>query len=126
MPTHKFALAAFVGTRALIWIVASHAPQDRSRTQYCWYDVPTARWDAGHYLYILENGYPPLVNGHLPARPLSDAIAFFPGYPLVARPLARFMNHDAALVVLTHVASFVGMGFLYLWARRRRDPHGSR
>lgn len=116
-----FALAAFAATRALIWIVACHAPQDRSRAHLHWSDVPTARWDAGHYHAILQNGYPPPLADGLPAPAHRDTVAFFPGYSLAARPLAHFMSVDAALVALTHGASFLAAVFLYLWARRRYD-----
>jgi hypothetical protein len=116
------ALAVFVVTRVLIMIVACTAPQDRSsaRTGLWWSSVPTARWDAGHYSIILRSGYP-LVNGRLPGPPTSDTIAFFPGYPLLARPLTYWLGPDAALVVLTHIAALVGTIFFYLWARRRYD-----
>jgi len=116
------ALAVFVGTRVLIMIVACTAPQDRSplRKGAWWSPVPTARWDAGHYSIILRSGYP-TDHGQLPGPPTSDTVAFFPAYPLIARPLAYWLSPDAALVVLTHIASLVAVIFFYLWARRRYD-----
>lgn len=117
------ALAAFLATRAIVLLVAWTAPQDRERQPELtwWSPIPTMRWDAGHYAYILEHGYP-RENGQLPGPPASDAIAFFPLYPLLAWPLTRFMSSHAALVVLAHAASLLAMVFLYLWSRRRHGP----
>ena len=48
-------------------------------------------------------------------------MAFFPAYPLMARPLARWMRPEVALIVLTHAAALLATVLLYLWARRRYD-----
>jgi hypothetical protein len=111
-----YAVAAYVCTRVLIFVVAYAAPQHRDRpgTPSVWPDTPLIRWDAGHYLYIMQHGYPS-------DNPKSDAIAFFPAYPLLARPLARWMSDEVALVVTNNVASFVGILFFHAWCRKRTD-----
>lgn len=110
------AMAVFIAIRIVVLIAAYTAPVDPDRLDAKWSShVPTVRWDGGHYWYILRNGYPP-------GPPTSDVVAFFPGYPLAAWPLTVFMSADAALVVLTHVASALAMVFLYLWSGRRYGP----
>lgn len=118
-----YALGAFVLIRAVVMIAAHTAPQTAGRPEAAadWWKVPTLRWDGGHYRTILETGYPRR-DGQLPPAPESDTVAFFPLYPLMARPLAAWMSPSLALVVLTHFASAVAMVFLYLWARRRYNP----
>jgi len=114
------ALAGFLCIRAIILAAALMAPQDRSRpgSPEYWSDLPLVRWDAGHYAYILQHGYPP-------GPPTSDTIAFFPGYPLVARPLARWLSPDLALVIASHLASLIGVLFLYAWSTRRSNPRAA-
>ncbi len=105
------ALAFFALTRLIVLVAAYTAPQDRTRPQApdWWSDVPMVRWDAGHYLAIMEVGYPPQIN---------DTTAFFPLYPLLARPLAYLFPPDVALVVLSHLAATGAMVLFYLWCRR--------
>jgi hypothetical protein len=112
------ALGVFLGTRLVVLAVASTAPQDRTRpgAPKYWSDVPLARWDSGHYRHILLFGYP---------KELNETTAFFPGYPLVGRLLARWMSADAALVVVSHVAAMMGVVFLYAWSRKRGDERAA-
>lgn len=104
-------MGIYAATRAVVWIAAVTAPQDRdpARGIDWWSPVPTMRWDAGHYLHILLHGYPAAI---------TDTTAFFPAYPLMARPLLGVMSPDAALVTVSHVAGLAGVALLYAWARR--------
>lgn len=131
------ALALAIGwyliTRAVVLIAALTAPQDRSPTRpYNWWPQnPLIRWDAGHYLVILRAGYPPLiVEG--PDRLRSDTIAFFPLYPLIARPVAWFMARVApplrptddpdwydqlALVLVSHAFGLAAVTLFIRWGQ---------
>jgi len=108
------ALALFALTRVIVLVAAYTAPQDRTRPQapQWWPEPPMIRWDAGHYLRIMEAGYPPQIN---------DTTAFFPLYPLLARPLVCLFPPGVALVVLSHLAATGAMVLFYLWCRRAAD-----
>lgn len=108
------ALAAFALTRALTLGAAYAAPQERERAGApgWWSDVPTARWDGGHYRKILLDGYPDAID---------DRVAFFPGYPLLARPLTAWVDADVALLGVTLVAGMGVVAVLYPWVRRHSD-----
>lgn len=105
------ALALFALTRIIVLVAAYTAPQDRTRPEArgWWPEPPMIRWDAGHYLRILEAGYPPQIG---------DTTAFFPLYPLMARPLAYLFAPGMALVVLSHLAATAAVVLFYLWCRR--------
>ncbi len=101
------ALAAlFLTTRAVLLVVAATAPQTNP-SPVPWLSVPQVRWDGGHYLSILKNGYPPVIN---------SVVAFFPGYPLAAWPLAQVLHPEIALVVTSHVTALAACLLLYGWA----------
>jgi hypothetical protein len=108
------AIAGFLCTRAIILAVALLAPQDRTRPDApaWWSDVPLVRWDAGHYGRIMMDGYP---------AEITDTAAFFPGYPLFARPFALLFAPGVALIVASHVAALVCAVLFYSWARRCTD-----
>lgn len=105
------ALALFALTRLIVLVAAYTAPQDRTRPQAkgWWPDPPMIRWDAGHYLGILEAGYPPQID---------DTTAFFPLYPLLARPLTYLFSPGVALVVFSHLAATGAVVLFYLWCSR--------
>lgn len=108
------AVAAFLCTRAIVLVVALLAPQDRTRPDApaWWSDVPLVRWDAGHYGRIMMDGYP---------AQISDTAAFFPGYPLFARPFAVLFKPEVALIVASHVAALACALLFYAWARGYTD-----
>jgi hypothetical protein len=73
------------------------------------------RYDCNWYVGIADHGY-----SYTPGK--QSRVAFFPGYPLVARPLARAIdNTPLALIVVTWIA---GLGALMLfahWCARRLE-----
>ncbi|MGE0481168.1 MAG: mannosyltransferase family protein [Phycisphaerae bacterium] len=109
-----YALAVFGLTRVVTLAAAYAAPQDRTRADAptWWSDLPTARWDGGHYRKILLDGYPDAID---------DRVAFFPGYPLLARPLAGWVDADAALLVVTLLSGAGVVAVFYGWVRRHSD-----
>ena len=115
-PGLGWALAAFLGTRILIWIVAyASAPDPTLTVPGRWQtDVPLVRWDSGHYRYVYDHGYP--AGPDVPA-----VVAVFPLYPLLARSLTPLLPRDVALVVLANVAALLGIAFLYAWSKRLTD-----
>lgn len=74
-------------------------------------------WDEQAYLRVLEQGYPPYELTQ--DRPL---IAFFPLFPLMARPFAMFMPSHVALTLVANVCSIIGFFFAYLWVRNISNP----
>ncbi len=106
------ALGGFVLTRLVVLIAAWTAPQDRSQTGPDWWsDWPLLRWDAGHYLGILREGYPATIN---------DTVAFFPAYPLTAAALRELtgISDEAALVLSANTAALLAAALVFAWARR--------
>lgn len=97
-------------TRIVVVAVAWLAPQHRDRSGPDWWsEIPLLRWDSGHYYGILTVGYPDQIN---------DTTAFFPGYPLVAWPLSRFVGPQWALVVTANLFGFLAALLLFAWTRR--------
>jgi len=66
-------------------------------------------WDSLHYLRILTTGYP---------QQIEPIIAFFPGYPLLAWPVAKLVNPALALLVVSNVCSLLGLFLMYRWTAR--------
>jgi hypothetical protein len=67
------------------------------------------RFDCGWYVSIADNGY------FFADPPRQSSVAYFPGYPLVARPLAALLdNTPLALIIVTWLA---GLATLLLFAR---------
>src|SRR5262245_49687733 len=61
------------------------------------------RFDCGWYVDIADHGYS-YTEGE------QSSVAFFPGYPLVARPLARALDDTPlALVVVTWIAGLAAL-----------------
>ncbi len=104
-------VAVFALTRCFVLWIAFHVPHPPATTRYVLPESPLIRWDAGHYLWIAQHGY----HG-LPCD--SEALAFFPGYSLVARLFIPFMRADVAMVVVTHLAALIGLMALYAWSHR--------
>ncbi len=75
-------------------------------------NAPMVAWDGLHYLTILQGGYPE-------GPPVPWLVAFFPLYPLVARPLAFILGGEAALLLVANVSAIAGLAFVFLWARGR-------
>jgi hypothetical protein len=73
------------------------------------------RFDCGWYVDIAEHGYS-YVEG------AQSSVAFFPGYPLVARPLARAIdNTPLALVIVTWVGGLAALLLFAHWCARRLE-----
>lgn len=106
--------AVYLLTRVVVFFVAYTAPQHRDRPDgpEWWSHQPLMRWDGGSYAAIAIGGYPP-------GPPVPSTVAFFPAYPLLTRPLTRILHPHDALVVVSNVAGFAAILFLYAWARRR-------
>ncbi|MFG0331771.1 MAG: mannosyltransferase family protein [Maioricimonas sp. JB049] len=75
-----------------------------------------ARWDARHYVLILEEGY-----GSAPEP--AKRVVFFPAVPLLARGIAALtgLSPIASLLVVSH-ASLLAAALLLFALLRRRDP----
>ncbi len=85
--------------------------------------APLCRFDGGHYRSIIEGGYRYIrpAPGETDRKKLEQNIAFFPLYPLLCRPLARWLGTFPAMVLVSHVAALSAAALLYLWIRRRID-----
>jgi hypothetical protein len=107
-----YAALVYCGTRIVVGIAAWTAPLDRTRPdadRFWWHDLPTMRWDAGHYLNILREGYTPHID---------ERIAFFPGYPLLTRPLVwAGVEAGLALVIVAHAGGLVCVLLFERWCR---------
>jgi len=66
-------------------------------------------WDSHHYHRIMVDGYP--------ANRIEPIIAFFPGYPLLARIAAPFFSPVLGLLVVANVCSLLGLFLMYRWVR---------
>lgn len=75
-----------------------------------------ARWDARHYVLILEDGYG---SDPVPAK----RVVFFPAVPLLARGIVALtgLSPIASLLVVSHT-SLVAAALLLFALLRRRDP----
>lgn len=129
-------IATYVLTRCIVIGVALLAPQHRTgRPDATWWPGnPLIRWDSGHYLSIMTEGY-------LPARAdgsIYDRTAFFPLYSLICWPVWQALaalNHLAgggpippdatgswtaqlALVIVSHVAGLAAVLVFWDWCRR--------
>ena len=73
------------------------------------------RYDCTWYRDIADHGYS-YVKG------VQSSVAFFPGYPLVARPLARAIhNTPLALIIVTWVAGLATLMLFAHWCARRLE-----
>ena len=73
------------------------------------------RYDCTWYREIADHGYS-YIEG------VQSSVAFFPGYPLVARPLARAIdNTPLALIVVTWVAGLATLMLFAHWCARRLE-----
>ncbi|HXY93749.1 MAG TPA: hypothetical protein VEP49_14805, partial [Acidimicrobiia bacterium] len=73
------------------------------------------RFDCGWYMRIADHGY-----SYTPG--VQSSVAFFPGYPLVARPLARAIdNTPVALIVVTWISGLAALMLFAHWCARRFD-----
>jgi hypothetical protein len=74
------------------------------------------RFDCGWYVNITDNGY------FMADPPRQSSVAYFPGYPLVARPLAGVLdNTPLALIVVTWLSGFVTLVLFARWCASRLE-----
>jgi hypothetical protein len=122
----RVGLAVWLVTRAgfylVGWVVTCLAPaargKDVAHTGFRWPFQLYGSFDTGHYLRIATQGYFPRGPG-APSPSLSPA--FFPGYPMTARFLARcfglgqasIAGQFAALAALSLIASAVSAVLLH-------------
>src|SRR4051812_46943465 len=85
------------------------------------------QFDSGWYVYLAEHGYdePQVAAFHAGDQ---SAVAYFPGYPLTARQMARVTGDDYVLAAeLTTIAcGFAVFLLFWTWCRRRFSPAASR
>jgi hypothetical protein len=73
------------------------------------------RWDCAWYVDIADHGYSYIAGEQ-------SSVAFFPGYPLVARPLARAIdNTPLALIVVTWIGGLAALMLFAHWCARRLE-----
>jgi len=116
---------------AIVWASNSHLPLDGP--------VPPAdpstepviggwlQYDSGWYLDIAEHGYTPANVAAFKAGQQSS-VAFFPGYPLVVRGVARVSgnNFNVAADLTTAAAGLVAALLFWLWCRDRLGSRARR
>jgi hypothetical protein len=87
--------------------------------------APLCRFDGDHYRSIVEGGYryrP--VTPEMSQQEREQNIAFFPLFPMLARPFAAlFGSARAGMVFVAHACSLAGALLLYHWIRRRIDTN---
>jgi hypothetical protein len=73
------------------------------------------RFDCGWYMGIADHGY-----SYTPG--VQSSVAFFPGYPLVARPLAKAIdNTPLALIVVTWLGGLAALMLFARWCATRLE-----
>lgn len=120
------AMASFAASRVIVLVGAALFSALRRGTSLV--DVLTS-WDGPYYLEIMARGYP----NEVPLDPWGDAatspLAFFPGYPLVARALDLVLpGHEvtAALVTSTLFGGLATVAVGVLVARGWGEDAGRR
>ena len=74
------------------------------------------RDDCNWYVDIADRGY------YFLGTEQQSSVAFFPGYPLVARPLARAIdNTPLALMIVTWIAGLATLMLFAAWCARRLE-----
>ncbi|MEX1007125.1 MAG: hypothetical protein WD271_04700 [Acidimicrobiia bacterium] len=97
--------------------LATSLPDTKGTLEFGGSDV-LAGWchyDCGWYVDIADRGY-----FYIPGT--QSSVAFFPGYPLVARPLARLIdNTPLALIMVTWVAGLATVMLFAFWCATRLE-----
>jgi len=103
--------------------IAERGPAYESARELLTNFEPLCRFAGVHYESILDEGYhyAPPPPGTTDRNRLEQNIAFFPLFPLAARPLASFLGAHAAMITVSHVCSLAAAILLYLWIRWRSD-----
>ena len=110
-PAVRDGLAAFIGSRAIVWVVGMSAflllplsgwqhtdPTGLTRHLGAVGEVlgaPAVRWDSSYYVFTAQHGYEAL-----------GQTAFFPFYPLVMRAVATVTYSEVVAGVLVSLVSF--------------------
>lgn len=109
-------MLGFTATRVLVLVVAQLAVSPAaSKGSLAHHPVGLHHWDSGHYLAIMQHGYPP--GPEIAGRP-----AFFPLYPLLCRPVALLVGPEIALLIVANACAILAAGVVYDLARRLFDP----
>jgi hypothetical protein len=112
------AAVAYVAIAAVLTAVAAlavHLPDAHDTLAFRGRDVVGGwcRFDCGWYVHIVDHGYSY-------TKGVQSPVAYFPGYPLVARPLARAIdNTPLSLIVVTWVAGLATLMLFAHWCARR-------
>src|SRR5919198_1090951 len=127
-PAIRDGLAAFLGSRAIVWLVGMSAflilplsgwqhtdPTGLTRHLGAVGEVlgaPAVRWDSSYYVFTAQHGYEAL-----------GQTAFFPFYPLVMRAVATVTYSEVVAGVLVSLVSFaVALLLMYLYGPRADRP----
>jgi hypothetical protein len=131
-----FPLLVFLGIAGMLYVTvqvsydhlsAEHAasPGDLS-TRNTWYSG-WLQFDSAWYVYIAEHGYD-AVQEQAFDEGRQSAIAYFPGYPLAVRQVARLTGDDfaAAALLTTFLSGLVFALLFWRWCRDRLPPAARR
>jgi hypothetical protein len=114
------AAVAYVAIAVLLTAIAAlaiHLPDAHPTAAFTGDEVVGGwcRFDCGWYVDIADHGYS-YTEGE------QSSVAFFPGYPLVARPLARALDDTPlALVAVTWIAGLAALMLFAHWCARRLE-----
>lgn len=112
-----FALAALAHpTNARVCI--ANEPDFSHRIQHA-----VSCWDGDFYVDIVANGYPDAVPETSTGRAMQSSIAFFPLYPMLAKPLEVVtpLSARSSAIVAALGAGLIAIGLLWLLVRRYAD-----
>lgn len=85
---------------------------------------PLCRFDGDHYRSIVEHGYSyKPVTAETPQKEREQNIAFFPLFPMLARPFAALFNSPrAGMVFVSNGCALLAAWLLFCWVSWRIDP----
>jgi hypothetical protein len=79
-------------------------------------------WDAGHFEKVVANGYPPGYSFTDAGELTGNGLAFFPGYPMLARGLYLLgMDSTTALLLVSWLAGAAAVVLVYALGERLYD-----
>lgn len=124
--TLRWPLAAFIGSRLLLFVTGAWAQSLLSERPGGWHAAPElplldmwARWDSGFYLDIATTGY-----SYLPGE--QSSVAFFPLYPLLVKLFAWLTGPVAAGVLVSNLCFLLALVCLYELTRLELSERAAR